>query len=43
MALYAGGGMVLTTGAEGGRVGLVTMQHLDSYGPYLGWAEAYYG
>lgn len=43
VALYAGGGMVLTTGAEGGRVGLVTMQHLDSYGPYLGWAEAYYG
>lgn len=43
IALYAGGGMVLTTGAYGGKVGLVTMKHLDGYGPYLGWAEAYYG
>lgn len=43
VAIYAGGGMVLTTGAEGGRVGLVTMEYLDGYGPYLGWAEAYYG
>jgi hypothetical protein len=43
VAIYAGGGMVLTTGAEGGRVGLVTMEHLDGYGPYLGWADAYYG
>ena len=34
---------MLTTGAYGGKVGLVTMKHLDGYGPYLGWAEACYG
>lgn len=43
IAIYAGGGMVLTTGANGGRVGLMSMEALDGWGPYLGWASAYYG
>ncbi len=43
VAIYAGGGMVITTGANGGTVSLVSMEYLDSYGPYLGWAEPYYG
>lgn len=42
IAMYAGGGMVITTGAFGGRVGLRTMEDMDSWGPYLGWADAYY-
>lgn len=43
VAIYAGGGMVISTGADGGRVGLVPMEYLDSYGPYIGWASPYYG
>lgn len=43
IAIYAGGGMVLTTGANGGRVGLMSMEALDGWGPYIGWASAYYG
>ena len=42
IAMYAGGGMVLTTGAFGGRVGLRTQEDMDGWGPYLGWADAYY-
>lgn len=42
IAMYAGGGMVITTGAFGGRVGLRTVEDMDGWGPYLGWAEAYY-
>ncbi len=42
IAMYAGGGMVITTGAFGGRVGLRTMEDMDGWGPYLGWADAYY-
>ncbi|MFA7266389.1 MAG: hypothetical protein WC054_08765 [Candidatus Nanopelagicales bacterium] len=42
IAMYAGGGMVITTGAYGGRVGLRTIEDMDSWGPYLGWADAYY-
>ncbi len=42
IAIYAGGGMVITTGAFGGRVGLRTIEDMDAWGPYLGWAEAYY-
>ncbi|MEI6620568.1 MAG: hypothetical protein WCP28_01500 [Actinomycetes bacterium] len=43
IAIYAGGGMVLTTGASGGLVGLMSMDDLDGWGPYIGWATAYYG
>lgn len=43
IALYAGNGMVISTGVDGDRVGMRTMEYLDSYGPYLGWAEPYYG
>lgn len=42
IAMYAGGGMVITTGAFGGRVGLRTIEDMDNWGPYLGWADAYY-
>ena len=42
IAMYAGGGMVITTGAFGGRVGLRTQEDMDAWGPYLGWADAYY-
>ena len=34
--------MVITTGAFGGRVGLRTQEDMDAWGPYLGWADAYY-
>ena len=43
IALYAGNGMVISTGVDGDRVGMRPMEYLDSYGPYLGWAEPYYG
>ncbi len=43
IALSIGGGMVITTGAYGGRVGIRSMSEMDSWGPYLGWAPAYYG
>jgi hypothetical protein len=42
IGMYAGGGMVITTGAFGGRVGLRTQEDMDAWGPYLGWADAYY-
>lgn len=42
-AIYAGGGMVLTTEASNGRVGLLPLDSMDSWGPYLGWAPPYYG
>lgn len=43
IALYAGNGMIISTGVDGDRVGMRPMEYLDSYGPYLGWAEPYYG
>jgi len=43
IALYAGDGLVVTTDADGYHVGLVTMDYLDGWGPYLGWASPYYG
>lgn len=42
IALYAGGGMIISTGADYNRVGLVPWSYFDGYGPYLGWAEPYY-
>ncbi len=42
IAIYIGGGMVISTGVDSGRVGIVPMSFLDGYGPYIGWAEAYY-
>lgn len=42
-AIYAGGGMVITTEAYNGRVGLVTMEAVDTWGPYIGWATPFYG
>ena len=42
VALYAGGGMVISTGADYDRVGLVPWSYFDGYGPYIGWAEPYY-
>ncbi|MDQ1248305.1 MAG: hypothetical protein QG597_2677 [Actinomycetota bacterium] len=42
-AIYAGGGMVITTEAYNGRVGLVTMEAVNSWGPYIGWATPFYG
>lgn len=42
VALYAGGGMIISTGADYDRVGMVPWSYFDGYGPYLGWAEAYY-
>lgn len=43
VALYIGGGMVISTGVDGGHVGIVSMGFLDGWGPYLGWSDAYYG
>lgn len=43
IAIYAGNGMVISTGVDGDRVGLRSMDYFDSYGPYVGWAEPYYG
>lgn len=42
IAIYAGGGMIISTGADYNRVGMVPWSYFDGYGPYLGWAEAYY-
>lgn len=42
VALYAGGGMIISTGADYNRVGLVPWSYFDGYGPYLGWAHPYY-
>lgn len=43
IAIYAGQGMVISTGVNGGRVGLVPWDYFAGYGPYLGWATPYYG
>lgn len=43
IAMYVGNGMVISTGVDGDRVGMRSMEYFDSYGPYLGWAEPYYG
>lgn len=44
VAIYAGGGVVLTTSAFGGRVGLRTMDDMEAkLGTSVGWAEPYYG
>ena len=43
IAIYAGQGMVISTGVNGGRVGLVPWDYFAGYGPYLGWASPYYG
>lgn len=43
IATYIGGGKVVTNmTSEGGIVKIVPAQSLDSWGPYLGWAEPYY-
>jgi len=43
IAIYAGNGMVISTGVDGDRVGMRSMDYMDSYGPYVGWSEPYYG
>lgn len=43
IALYAGGGMVITTGGDGDRVAILSMEDMDAWGPYIGWAPGYYG
>jgi hypothetical protein len=42
IAIYAGGGMVISTDAANGAIGFVPMSTLDRWGPYLGWATPYY-
>lgn len=43
IALYIGNGMVVSTGVDGGRVGVRSLEWFNTYyGPYLGWASAYY-
>lgn len=42
VATYVGRGKVVTN-VPGGRVKIVSWKHLDRWGPYLGWAEPYYG
>lgn len=44
IATYVGGGKVVTNvTSEGGAVKLLPASELDSWGPYIGWAEPYYG
>ncbi len=43
IAIYAGGGMVITTGGDGDRVAILSMGTMDAWGPYIGWAPGYYG
>lgn len=43
IAIYAGDGMVITTGGDGARVAILSMDDMDAWGPYLGWAPGYYG
>ncbi len=43
VAIYAGGGMVITTGGDGDRVAILSMRTMDAWGPYIGWAPGYYG
>lgn len=42
IALYIGEGLVISTGITSGRVGIVTMETMDRWGPYIGWAPPYY-
>ena len=42
IALYAGGGMVISSDADSGAVGFVPMSQIDRWGPYLGWATPFY-
>jgi hypothetical protein len=42
IATYVGRGRVVTN-VPGGRVKVVRWSTLDRWGPYLGWAEPYYG
>ncbi|NQU38015.1 MAG: hypothetical protein HQ526_10535 [Actinobacteria bacterium] len=43
IAIYAGGGLVITTGGDGDRVAILSMDTMDAWGPYIGWAPGYYG
>jgi cell wall-associated NlpC family hydrolase len=43
IGVYAGGGMVITTGGDGDRVAILSMGTMDAWGPYIGWAPGYYG
>lgn len=43
IAIYAGGGMIISTSAfNGNAVGFVPWKTMDSWGAYLGWASPYY-
>lgn len=42
VATYVGRGKVVTN-VPGGRVKIVPWSSIDRWGPYLGWAEPYYG
>lgn len=42
VATYVGGGKVVSNMSDG-SVQLQPASYFDSYGPYLGWAEPYYG
>jgi hypothetical protein len=42
IATYVGRGLVVTN-MPGGRVKMVPWRSIDRWGPYLGWAEPYYG
>lgn len=42
VATYVGRGLVVTN-VPGGRVKIVPWRSVDRWGPYLGWAEPYYG
>lgn len=42
VATYVGRGLVVTN-MPGGRVKMVPWRSIDRWGPYLGWAEPYYG
>lgn len=42
IATYVGRGKVVTN-VPGGRVKKVSWKRIDRWGPYLGWAEPYYG
>lgn len=43
IAIYAGAGMVITTGGDADRVAILSMSTMDAWGPYIGWAPGYYG
>lgn len=42
VATYVGRGLVVSN-MPGGRVKMVSWRTIDRWGPYLGWAEPYYG